>query len=110
MDACRLKSQHPAGTLRDLRQQLGLSQAAFAALLGVSAESYRTWDTGHRSAPPPLMAKAADLARTAKGAALPLYIWTRIVAWPSSPAKPVEKSQLAFLVPPVRYTLFQCLF
>ena len=31
-------------TLRECRIALGQSQAAFAALLGVSPESYRTWD------------------------------------------------------------------
>ena len=36
-------------TLRECRIALGQSQAAFAALLGVSPESYRTWDTGRRA-------------------------------------------------------------
>ena len=38
-------------TLRECRIALGQSQAAFAALLGVSPESYRTWDTGRRATP-----------------------------------------------------------
>ena len=33
-------------TLRECRIALGQSQAAFAAMLGVSPESYRTWDAG----------------------------------------------------------------
>ena len=38
-------------TLRECRIALGQSQAAFAALLGVSPESYRTWDTGRQATP-----------------------------------------------------------
>ena len=36
-------------TLRDCRIALGQSQAAFAAMLGASPESYRTWDAGRRA-------------------------------------------------------------
>ena len=39
-------------TLRECRIALGQSQAAFAAMLGVSHESYRTWDAGRRATPP----------------------------------------------------------
>ena len=39
-------------TLRECRIALGRSQAAFAAMLGVSLESYRTWDAGRRATPP----------------------------------------------------------
>ena len=35
-------------TLRECRIALGQSQAAFAATLGASPESYRTWDAGRR--------------------------------------------------------------
>ena len=45
-------------TLRECRIALGKSQAAFAALLGVSAESYRTWDAGRRATPPLVMVRA----------------------------------------------------
>ena len=45
-------------TLRECRIALGQSQAAFAAMLGVSAESYRTWDAGRRVPPPKILARA----------------------------------------------------
>ena len=49
-------------TLRECRIALGQSQAAFAAMLGVSPESYRTWDAGRRATPPHVMARARALA------------------------------------------------
>ena len=49
-------------TLRECRIALGQSQAAFAAMLGVSPESYRTWDAGRRATPPKLLARALALA------------------------------------------------
>ena len=49
-------------TLRECRIALGQSQAAFAAMLGVSHESYRTWDAGRRATPPKLLARARVLA------------------------------------------------
>ena len=49
-------------TLRECRISLGKSQAAFAALLGVSPESYRTWDAGRRATPPKVLARARALA------------------------------------------------
>ena len=49
-------------TLRECRIALGQSQAAFAALLGVSLESYRTWDAGRRATPPKILARARALA------------------------------------------------
>ena len=49
-------------TLRECRIALGQSQAAFAALLGVSAESYRTWDAGRRATPPLVMVRARVIA------------------------------------------------
>ena len=48
--------------VRALRRQLQRSQTAFAALLGVAAETYRTWDSGRRAAPEPWVAKARALA------------------------------------------------
>ena len=49
-------------TLRECRIALGQSQAAFAAMLGVSPESYRTWDAGRRATPPKMLARAQALA------------------------------------------------
>ena len=49
-------------TLRACRIALGQSQAAFAAMLGVSPESYRTWDAGRRATPPHILARARALA------------------------------------------------
>ena len=49
-------------TLRECRITLGKSQAAFAAMLGVSPESYRTWDAGRRATPSKLLARAHALA------------------------------------------------
>ena len=49
-------------TLRECRIALGKSQAAFAAMLGVSPESYRTWDAGRRATPPKMLARARALA------------------------------------------------
>ena len=49
-------------TLRACRIALGQSQAAFAAMLGASPESYRTWDAGRRATPPKMLARARVLA------------------------------------------------
>ena len=49
-------------TLRECRIALEKSQAAFAAMLGVSPESYRTWDAGRRVPPPKMLARARALA------------------------------------------------
>ena len=49
-------------TLRACRIALGKSQAAFAAMLGVSSESYRTWNAGRRGTPPKILARARALA------------------------------------------------
>ena len=48
--------------LRECRIELGQSQAACAAMLGVSPESYRTWDSGRRATPPRILARARALA------------------------------------------------
>ena len=45
-------------TLRECRFALGQSQAAFAATLGASPESYRTWDAGRRATPLKILARA----------------------------------------------------
>ena len=49
-------------TLRVCRIALGQSQAAFAAMLGASPESYRTWDAGRRATPLTILARARALA------------------------------------------------
>ena len=49
-------------TLREYRIALGQSQATFAAVLGVSPESYQTWDAGRRATPPKMLARALALA------------------------------------------------
>ena len=49
-------------TLRECRIALGQSQAAFAAMLAVSPESYRTWDAGRRATPPKILARARAVA------------------------------------------------
>ncbi len=49
-------------TLRECRIALGQSQAAFAAMLGASPESYRTWDAVRRATPPKILARARALA------------------------------------------------
>ena len=52
----------PLCEIRALRRQLQRSQTAFAAMLGVSAETYRTWDSGRRAVPELWLAKALALA------------------------------------------------
>jgi len=54
-------TDHPI-EIRDLRLRLHLSQPQFAALLGVSAETYRPWDSGRRVVPADWMDKARALA------------------------------------------------
>ena len=49
-------------TLRACRITLGQSQAAFAATLGASPESYRAWDAGRRATPLKILARARTLA------------------------------------------------
>ncbi|PWT81411.1 MAG: hypothetical protein C5B57_10535 [Blastocatellia bacterium] len=51
-----------ATTMRECRLALNESQAAFAARLGVSKESYRTWDSGRRTPPKAILTKAQVLA------------------------------------------------
>ena len=65
-------------TLRECRIALGQSQAAFAATLGVSPESYRTWDTGRR------VDAARSHARDARVRWQPIAITTRSFRYPCS--------------------------
>jgi DNA-binding transcriptional regulator YiaG len=48
--------------LRKCRNRLRLSQAAFAAKLGVLLETYRTWDSGRRESPANIVTLARQLA------------------------------------------------
>ena len=67
-------------TLRECRIALGQSQAAFAAMLGVSPESYRTWDAGRRATPPHVMARARALAtHREEHALLPLPVLALLI-------------------------------
>ena len=56
------ESAPTARRLGECRIALGQSQSAFAAMLGVSPESYRTWDSGRRATPPKMLARARALA------------------------------------------------
>ena len=67
-------------TLRECRIALGKSQAVFATMLGVSPESYRTWDAGRRATPPKLLARARVLAtHRDERALLPLPILALLI-------------------------------
>ena len=67
-------------TLRECRIALGKSQAAFASRLGVSPESYRTWDAGRRATPPKLFARARALAtHRDEQALLPLSVLALLI-------------------------------
>lgn len=52
-------------TLRDCRKATGLSQSAFAERLGISLQSYRTWDSGRRPAPAELLTRVRAVANVA---------------------------------------------
>ncbi len=52
---------HPVSALREVRTQLGLSQAACATALGVAIETFRTWDAGRRPAPEAIVRQARTL-------------------------------------------------
>jgi DNA-binding transcriptional regulator YiaG len=58
------RSALQAGTneIRIIRLRLQLSQGQFAALLGVSRETYRTWDSGRRPVPNEWLDKARAIA------------------------------------------------
>ena len=68
-------------TLRECRIALGQSQSAFAAMLGASPESYRTWDSGRRATPPKMLARARALAtHRDEHALLPLPVLALLIA------------------------------
>ena len=52
---------HAASVLREIRTQLGLSQAECAKALGVAVETFRTWDSGRRRAPGAIVCQARTL-------------------------------------------------
>ena len=44
--------------LREMRRSAGLGQREFATLLSVPLETLRTWDSGRRAIPPPVLRRA----------------------------------------------------
>ena len=90
-------------SLRQCRQALALSQSSFSARLGVSLETYRTWDSGRR--PPRLedLTTANELAlRNNPQALLPLGTLARLKvrALPGAPNSPDFRASLP--QPPIR--------
>jgi len=53
--------------LRNCRLAVGLSQSEFAARLGASVETYRTWDSGRRPTPAPVLERARQWSQSAAG-------------------------------------------
>jgi hypothetical protein len=47
--------------VRDLRRAIGLGQRAFAALMSIPLETFRTWDSGRRAIPAPVLQRARDV-------------------------------------------------
>jgi DNA-binding transcriptional regulator YiaG len=67
-------------TLRQCRDALALSQASFAAQLGVSLETYRTWDSERRPVRLEILSRANELAlRHNPHALLPLETLARLI-------------------------------
>lgn len=58
--------------LRELRQELGLTQVEFAARLDIPVETYRLWDSGRRTVPIAVLARAAEVTGLVPGERLPL--------------------------------------
>jgi DNA-binding transcriptional regulator YiaG len=56
--------------LREIRVTVKVSQRQFAALLRVSPESYRAWESGRRQIPATLLRHAIELAKAGTGDAL----------------------------------------
>ena len=57
--------------LRAFRRSIGLSQKQFATRLGVPVETLRTWDSGRRPGPAPVLRRAHALAREPIGFRIP---------------------------------------
>ena len=67
-------------TLRQCRELLAQSQASFATQLGVSLETYRTWDSGRRPVRSEILTRANELAlRQNPHALLPLETLARLI-------------------------------
>ena len=47
--------------VRELRRAIGLGQRAFTALLSIPLETFRTWDSGRRAIPAPVLRRARDV-------------------------------------------------
>lgn len=70
----------PSAQLRQIRAQLGLSQRKFSARLGVSFESYRTWESGRRGIAGGVLSRAAELARVDQpGLPMPLASLAKVL-------------------------------
>ena len=64
-----------AQTLREIRTQLGLSQAECATALGVAIETFRTWDAGRRPVPEAIVRRAQKLkTKQPTHQQLPLFV------------------------------------
>jgi transcriptional regulator with XRE-family HTH domain len=77
-----IRSRPPlmALALRRCREVLALSQASFAAQLGVSLETYRAWDSGRRPVRLQILVRANEMAlRHDPQALLPLDTLARLV-------------------------------
>jgi DNA-binding transcriptional regulator YiaG len=57
--SCRMAKR--ASVLREIRTQLGLSQAECASALDVAVETFRAWDAGRRPAPEAIVRQARTL-------------------------------------------------
>jgi DNA-binding transcriptional regulator YiaG len=60
--AGRAQAPVTPNTVRYFRERLQLSQSQFAARLGISVETYRTWDSGRRQPPARVVTHAQELA------------------------------------------------
>ena len=62
-DGCEAaaEAQVTMSPMRRYRMALGVSQATFAARLGVPLNTYRPWDAGRRAPPPLVRARAHDV-------------------------------------------------
>jgi DNA-binding transcriptional regulator YdaS (Cro superfamily) len=65
--------------LRALRRSAGLGQDEFAALLSIPAETLRTWDSGRRRTPAPVIERAAGVVvqYQRQRELVPLHRWPR---------------------------------